>query len=192
METVDYNNKSIVRQGFLFRNKKNLAFGLVLFLIAFFVLLVPTVKVLILVPLLLLNWFVSWFKKKLRLRMIGVEFILFSTVVSGVFFGPVAGIIMGTLCILINYVVSRHKKKYAIVTIPLYALIGFVSSFIPSGSFVVWGIILAIAYNIASFSLSSAMGAKKWAVGVFSLTNILFNVFVFLQFGRFFLGFMGV
>ena len=164
-------------RAWLFRYRWHLFGGLV------FLLLLMSFKVLILVPLIGANIAASWFIKKVKVSWLGFEVVLLSTVFAGAAFGSVAGVIMGVLCILIFYVVSRKNLKYFFITVPLYAFIGFISSSIPLEHFVGWGIVITLLYNVVSFLVSKAAGARTSSIILFVVTNILFNISFFTRFG---------
>jgi len=158
-------------------------YGIIAFLSIIFILLLGSHKVLLLIPLLAANIAISWMRRHVTISWFGFEIILITTVFSGAAFGSVAGIVMGVLCLFSNYAFAKRHHHYFFLTVPIYVVIGFAAAFVPLESFVLWGIVITFFYNAASFLVSKAAGAKMFNIVMFLITNIVFNIILFLRLG---------
>lgn len=121
----------------------------------------------------------------------GFELILLVTVVSGIAYGPVAGVIVGGSSITLGYILSRRLSMFSIVTVPSYMIIGFLAHYFSNYNIVLVGVGFAIVYNIiVSLIIIPVLGAKPVKCLIFSITNVLFNIFVFSRLGDWLLGVM--
>ena len=135
------------------------------------------------------NFIVAFIKRKIPTLLIrkyffGIEYILFSTVIVSVSFGPKIGAVMGSLSILANYIAERRISKYFFPTIIQYILIGYFSYFFRSLDIIILGIIITLIYNVFSFIFAKLIGANTITLVVFNTVNILFNIFLFTSFGH--------
>ena len=124
---------------------------------------------------------VALMMRTLRRTPIGLEFVMFPTVLSGFAYGPVAGAVMGGLCILIDDIISAKISPYSLTYIPMYMLAGFFASFFSGSSIALIGITTVIAYNAVGAAVWSAMGARPYRTLIFSTTNIFFNIILFTK-----------
>ena len=113
----------------------------------------------------------------------GFELILLVTVVSGIVYGPLAGVIVGCVSITLGYFLSRRLSMFSVVTVPSYMIIGFLASFFADYNIVIVGVGFAVLYNImVSLIIIPVLGAKPVKCMMFGVTNVLFNVFLFSRF----------
>lgn len=119
--------------------------------------------------------------RTLRRTPIGIEFVMFPTVLSGFAYGPVAGAVMGGLCILIDDIISSKISPYSLTYIPMYMLAGFFASFFSGSNIALAGITAVVAYNTVGAAVWSAMGARPYRTLIFSATNITFNIILFTK-----------
>ena len=117
----------------------------------------------------------------------GIEIILFSTVLTSLSFGQNMGAVMGPLLMLINYAIERRASKYFMITTALYSMIGYCSVYLQDFNIITIGMVAALCYNLASFILTSLIGANKSTIAVFSAVNLVFNMLLFSVLGNFFL-----
>lgn len=134
-----------------------------------------------LIALIVINAFSSSALRTLRRMQIGVEMVMFSTVMSGVIYGPVVGAVMGATAMLADYVFATRFSLFSIVTIPSYAAVGALSHYL-SGfmSITMLGIVMTVAYVIISNTIICwLMGGHISKSIRFAITNIAFNIFMF-------------
>ncbi len=174
--------------------KKLLRIILVSLILLILIISVESIKRLTVLGLLVLANFVLAISKRyiptwhIRKYFIGVEAVMFCTVITSITFGPVTGSIMGALLMTINYIGEKRFSQYFPLTLLLYAIIGYAAFYIQISNIIVLGLILTVIYNIVSSIIVYFFGANMRTVLVFNLVNILFNLFLFSTFGGFFLG----
>jgi hypothetical protein len=170
--------------------RKVIRYGLILLILILLPLVFESVRrILIVLILISVNFTFSFIKRfipKLAVSNVikGFELVLFSTIVSSYAYGGFIAALVGGVGILASYIGERRFSPYFIITVPLYMLIGFVTSYFIAINIVSFGIVITLCYNVLSVLLSKYMGAKLESVGVFAVTNIVFNAFLFLNFSR--------
>ncbi len=136
---------------------------------------------LFLIALILINAFSSALLKNLRRNQIGVEMVMFSTVMSGAVYGPVVGAVMGATAMITDYVFATRFSLFSVVTIPSYAVVGALSPLMFNFmGITALGIALTIAY--AAFSNTIICGFMGGHINKsirFAMTNTAFNIFMF-------------
>ena len=171
----------------IINNKKLLTrYMLIFLLIIYSALVFPEAKKFIIIILLLAINLISAFAKRFLIKrgisntLKGFEFVMFTTVITGYTYGIKIGMIMGGLCMVINYISENRFSIYFIMTIPLYMLFGYIAARFNNIPIVTLGIILTLVYNLMTIFIGMGlMGAKARGILIFSLTNILFNVYLF-------------
>jgi len=148
-------------------------------------------KAFIFLPLIALNILISWFRNYANFRYIGIEVILFTTVLGGMLLGLVGGIIIALISVAINYIFSGQYIGFILITLPLYTAIAIIASFLPITSIVTAGIIFVIAYNLIGTSIAGFIGGRPAGLTVFAVTNIVFNLLIFLRFGPLIISMVG-
>ncbi len=136
---------------------------------------------LFLVALIIINVLSSTLLKTFRRNQIGVEMVMFSTVMSGVVYGAVVGAVMGAASMMVDYAFATRFSYFSIVTIPSYAIVGYASRYLSSFmGITTLGIAMTIAYVVFSNAIICGfMGGHVSKSLRFGLTNIAFNIFVF-------------
>ena len=177
---IDQNNKNNKRNKQLFQ-KRNLV--LIIFAIIASVLLFLVSKSFFFIALfLLINLVFGLIAGSIGFSSLGVEVVTFSTIMTGAAFGPVAGVFMGITARLIEAFSSKRIHSL-IITLPLYAVVGFVAGIFGGGTNIaVLGIIISIVYVIvAGFSAALILGARPARAVMFSLVSGVLNVFLFIS-----------
>ncbi len=135
------------------------------------------------VILLAANLVISFVLRPLGRFYIGFELILLSTVLVSVAFGPKAGMIMGLLSAIVNYIANMRFSIYCLVEVPLYMLIGLGAYFFQSMGIVMVGLIAVIAYNlllniaVLLFMPTTLTVSFIWSITNIGVNYILFNLF---------------
>jgi hypothetical protein len=132
---------------------------------------------------LLINLVFGLIAGSLGFSSIGVEVVTFSIIMTGAAFGPVAGIFMGITGRLIEAFSSKRIHSL-IITLPLYAIVGFVAGIFGGAgtNIAMLGIIISMAYAIiAGFSSALILGAKPSKAVMFSLVSGVLNVLFFIS-----------
>jgi hypothetical protein len=176
----------------IIKDKKLLTRYILIFLLIIYSCLVfPEAKKFIIIILLIVINLVSAFAKRFLIKqgisniLKGFEFVMFTTVITGYTYGIKIGMIMGGLCMVINYISENRFSMYFIMTIPLYMLFGYIAARFNNIPIITLGIILTLVYNLMTVFIGMGlMGAKARGILIFSLTNILFNVYLFSILGE--------
>jgi len=147
-------------------------------------------RILILFSFVIINFVFAFLKNKLRRLekyLLGIELILFCTVMTSISFGSKVGAVMGALLMIVNYIAEKRASRYFIVTITLYALIGYLVYYFREYNIVILGMLTSILYNIMASIIIFAIpfGENKRTVIIFNIVNILFNIFLFSSLGNF-------
>ncbi len=138
-------------------------------------------RYLFLIALIIINAFSSALLKSLRKNQIGVEMVMFSTVMSGVVYGPVVGAVIGATAMITDYVFATRLSLFSAVTIPSYAAVGALSPLLFNFmGITALGITMTVAYVIFSNAIiCGLMGGHVEKSARFGATNIAFNTFMF-------------
>ncbi len=134
-----------------------------------------------LIALIMINVLSSTVLKNLRRNQIGIEMVMFSTVMSGAVYGPAIGAVTGAAAMLADYVFATRFSVFSVVTIPSYALVGLLSPFLLGlMNITTLGIVMTVAYVIISNSIICGLLGGHISKSIrFGLTNIAFNIFIF-------------
>jgi hypothetical protein len=116
---------------------------------------------------------------------IGLELVVFNTVLIGHLHGPIAGAITGLLFGSAYYgIVFNFDSTYQYINIPAYAVIGYLAGTL-TGAFTTIGITLAATYAITTTAIITlAYGGKLTKGTIFITTNLLFNYWLFTGAGH--------
>ena len=149
-------------------------------------------RLLILLFFIIINFVFAFIKKRLpKLRMgkylLGIELIMFCTVMTSISFGPKFGAVMGGLLMITNYIAERRASRYFAVTIALYTLIGHTVYYFRNYDIVTLGIVTTILYNflVTFIIFIFPFGENKTTLIIFNMVNIVFNVILFSAIGNF-------
>jgi hypothetical protein len=131
--------------------------------------------------LLAINVASSAFLKIVRRSQIGVEMVMFSTIISGVLYGSKIGAAMGAVSMLIDYAFATRLSIFSIVTIPSYAAVGYIAGLVGgSVGITQLGIALTIIYVIFSNTMIvGLMGGTLSKSLRFAVTDVAFNAVLF-------------
>lgn len=149
-------------------------------------------RLLILFSFIIINFVFAFVKKRLpKFRLgkylLGIELILFCTVMTSISFGPAFGAIMGGLLMIVNYIAERRASRYFIVTIALYTLIGYLVYYFKDYNIIILGILTTILYNlfVTLIIFIFPFRENKTTVIIFNMVNIVFNMVLFGTIGNF-------
>ncbi len=136
---------------------------------------------LFLIALITTNIFSSTALRTFRRNQIGIEMVMFSTVMSGVVYGPAMGAVMGAASMMIDYAFATRFSYFSIVTVPSYAAVGALSYYLSNFmGITTLGIAMTVAYvTISNAIICGLMGGHIGKSIRFGITNIAFNIFIF-------------
>ena len=165
--------------------------SLVIFAVLFFVFLIKAYasRFIFLACSIILNGIMGFGKRQFafltRFMPLGIEFILFPTVIASVVWGSGFGIFVGLSSALVSYVIKAYISIFSIVIIPMYGLVGILAAMFSNVNILLLGITLTIIYNFFVSSMLMVMfGAKPYKCWFFGITNLVFNMLLFSQFGQ--------
>jgi hypothetical protein len=150
-------------------------------LVAVFLLLLAVLKgILVLGILMALSFSMSYIVNKFKLRQIGIELVTFTSIIAGMRFGPLAGLIVALTLITYHLVAGGFLAAYILWVIPSQCIAGAIAGFFPDSNISQIGLYLTLginANNVFFTGITSPTYLPKYMI--FVITNILFNVFLF-------------
>jgi len=135
-----------------------------------------------LLPILLLaglSLVTSFAINRIQIRSLGVEFVLFASVMAGMAYGPWAGALTAFALMSFHVAVANYRGPYIIWVIPEYALAGFLAGILQWDP-VALGISLALMVN--GIGLFFTFIFNRGFLGhylPYAITNVIFNFLVF-------------
>jgi len=90
-----------------------------------------------------------------------------------------AGIIAAFFCSVLAEFLNQFISPYFIVNVLIYCLLVVPSLLLGPGTIVIWGLIIVIIANIVIFTIFTAIGYDLFKNLTFSISNIIFNYFLF-------------
>ena len=94
-----------------------------------------------------LNFLLSFFLRPTKKFRIGIELILFSTVMCSIAYGPKVGIVVGAVSAIINYVGYKRISTFSIIVIPAYMLIGWIAYYLRGFDIGHLGLFFSVLYT---------------------------------------------
>jgi len=170
----------------ILKNKKRsiaVLFGLIVLL----ALIAGVMGQLVIVLLVVIAIAVAIIVGKFDMNKIGIELVTFTTVLSGFLFGPFVGASVGAVLLTLHFFISSSLGTYIIYAVPTMAIIGLMSGY-PAmsiafgGSIVKIGIVLSFVYNLITASLGTFFLNDPIEEMIWSGSNFIFNVLLFLRF----------
>ena len=159
-----------------------------MYAIAAFVLLSAVVMLvsdlILMLFLVLLSIGVTLFVRLTQIRAVGLEVVTFIAVVTGFAYGSALGAAIGFLLMGFHLLASQYLGIYIAWVIPEYAVLGILAGMFSGADIATFGLYSSIginAFNILMTLLLYRQNLAKFVV--FSVTNIIINVFLFSAFG---------
>lgn len=164
---------------------KKLSKYLVLGFSALFLILILQ-KLFLLVVLIGISLFISYLMGNYQIaKSIGIELVTFTTILAGFAFGPTAGIFVGLFLIITHLTIGHFAAgTYIIWIVPIYLAIGFLAGTLTGFTFTTMGFYMVIAINLFNLILTFLTFPQNLGNYLpYSITNIIFNLILFSQFG---------
>ncbi|MBD3204061.1 hypothetical protein GF327_07205 [Candidatus Woesearchaeota archaeon] len=111
--------------------------------------------------------------------VLGVELVMFATILCGYAYGPVVGGIVGFITIFVSQIYSGRFKLSTFISIVFVPVIGIAASFFYFYPINRVGIILVLIYDIFILPLYYITGSRISSVIIYFATHILFNIWLF-------------
>ena len=165
---------------FLRRNKARMKILIALPLVV--VVFLALKKLLITVFLMLISFILSYIVQNIKIRQLGLEFCLFTAVMSGTFYGPFVGFIVGLVSILVHLVLGGFFGPYWLWVIPGYAFAGAAAGLFVGASPAGIGVIITLALNLLMLVFTAAINPENLPNFIpYLITNVLINGVFFLR-----------
>jgi len=144
-----------------------------------------------LVLLLALNLGSSILAKHIPRAHTSIELIMFSTVLTGLAYGPRVGAFFGAISAICYYYAIGRFSYYVAVFAPLYALMGIIAPYFSDVGILRLGMIFTISYLVVSSTIVFVMfNARIYKAIQFAIINIPLNFIMFKYFAPIFLAVM--
>ena len=111
---------------------------------------------------------------------LGFEFIMMATILTGVRFGPVAGALMGFFSLFTAELLAGRFTGSTVISLIAIVAVGFLTQFFKGAPIFVTGMALVIIYDAIIAPLYILTGSSPGRTGLFVLTHIIWNIWVFL------------
>lgn len=171
---------------FLKKHRNQIIFygGLLLLMLVLVSLFFDFVKMMIIVIVFsLINCFLRFYKRIFPGIPIELEISIFSTVLCSIAFGLWAGILVALISSIASEFFTQMIKPYSLVNVIVYALIPFFAIFLTAEAVAGAGLIITVVANIVIFLLFAVLGYDVVRNAAYSITNIIFNYFIFTYLG---------
>ncbi len=157
----------------------------IIIFLAFLLLLYKLKTILIIIALILIGT-TSLLYKKFIGEGIGIDLVMFVTVVAGIAYGSLAAIITGIVSVLLGKMITGQiTKKPVFVAIRCIAVAipGFIAGYISKDWITTYGIIATLLQLIMGTTLSTLFGRGFSGLPTYAVTSILFNIVIFKGLG---------
>lgn len=141
-------------------------------------------NIMIFVGLIALTIAVSYFAAKTKLKKLGLELVTFTTVIAGISYGIVPGIITGVVLVLIHDIVTHRVSTYLLWVVPVFGLMGAFASIFASTNIVMLGIGLAIFSHITFIICQTLTGRFPLTYIPYLVLNVAINFLLFSNFAN--------
>lgn len=135
----------------------------------------------------------AFFVGILELKKIGIELVTFTTVLAGVIYSPIVGLVMGLFLVTIHFILTKSLGPYILYCVPMMGVIGLLAgSGLFAGDVVMLGITLSLFYNLVTGGLGTLILKDFFAEVLWSGTNFVLNYVLFLKVAPIILLMLGV
>jgi len=158
------------------------------YLIAIPLVTIPTFLFTKLMSILLLfaaTFAVSYFGQRTKLKKFGLELATFTTIITGVSFGAIPGIIAGISTILFHDLLTGRISLYLIVVVPTFGLIGAIAGAYSHADILLLGLGLTIFSHLVFIVFQTIIHKFPARYLPYFFLNIVFNVLLFYNFAPF-------
>jgi hypothetical protein len=122
--------------------------------------------------------------------VLGVELVMFSTIMCAYAYGHLIGIIVGFITIFVSQVYSGRFKFSTLISIIMVPVIGFLTPFFRHIEISILGIILVSVYDVIILPFYYLTGSRISSVVIYFFTHLLFNIWMFQNIAPFVLKLM--
>ena len=138
------------------------------------------VKMLVVMIILILLGIASMMYNRWVKVSLGFELIMFSTVVSGMLYCPVAAFVVGTVSLFFAEILTNRFTYSTFVSFFGILAVAFFIPLFEGRGITSAGIFLTLIYDLVIGPGYLVMGSSVWRTFLFIATHILFNIWVFV------------
>ena len=110
---------------------------------------------------------------------LGIELIMLGLVITGLLYGPIPAIIVGSAAFFLSSLLNGHLQYASFVSFIAIVVVSFLIPFLSDMSITTLGITLILVYDAIITVGYLALGSNPVRTALFVLTHISFNVWVF-------------
>jgi hypothetical protein len=157
--------------------------GIIVFVIAAAVLLLffgSYVRALATIGVLITLGFASLLYNRAIRISLGIELVLMGTVLAGLAYGPLAAFFTGGIALFAAEVFNGSFQHSTLVSFIGLAVVSAAIPVVSASSVSTVGVLMALLYNAVLAPGYLLMGSEPWKVGLFFVTDILFNAWLFI------------
>jgi hypothetical protein len=142
------------------------------------------VNMLVILVLVLLGSFSTYYKRKLGVPLGGFELVTFGTVISGILYGPVVGGLFGLVTLLASSILSADISPMTLLGVFATGLGGVIAGTIHGTVFFI-GMVVTVEILVLGQSIAFVVGDSEIkGTSIFYITtNILTNIALFATLG---------
>lgn len=157
---------------------------LILFLVFFFFSILRFFLVFLIVLSCILLGALSTLYQRITVISLGIDLIVFFTVVAGAAFGPLVGAFVGFSSYFLGQVITNRFNQTTFVSLPAVTLMGLLAGFFASYPIATLGITLTILFDFIIVPIYLLMGSSWFRSTVFVVGHILTNWWLFTTLGE--------
>ncbi len=143
---------------------------------------IPTLmftKTMIILLLFTATFAASYFGRKTKLKKFGLELATFTTIITGMTFGVIPGLLAGVLTILFHDLITGRINLYLAVVVPTFGVIGAVAGMYPHANIFVLGVGLTIFSHLIFIIFQTLLYRFPARYLPYFALNVVFNALLF-------------
>ncbi len=147
-------------------------------------------KIIFMTSFIVLNLFVTLYKRYFKLP-IEIEILSFGIVLCSVSYDVASGLFVALIGGILYAVFNTKFSPFTIPMILGYMMMSFISSYFSYVNIIYLGIFVNIIHNLFVFTMYHFLFKYDFSKNlIFSISNILFNILLFVNLGNFMYGIM--
>lgn len=135
--------------------------------------------IIVIILFILANCFIRFYKRVIPVLPIELEISMFATMLTTVAYGFWVGLLTALLTSIAAEFFTQMIKPFSLVNIITYAVVAIPAIFLSSQTIIVGGLTIVVLANIVIFTIFLFMGYDMFKNLAYSVTNIVFNYFMF-------------
>ncbi len=165
------------------QNYKKLIIGLIIFLLCYMIFGRSFKLVVVVIAFIIIGAMSTFYQNFVRVP-IQFELVKFVTILTAVAFGAIPAILVGIISSFIGKIITGKLEADFLGSILAICVISFIGSSFAGADIVTLGIILVLIYHAIIFPIALTMGGNLGYGIIYSGSNIIFNILVFMYLAR--------